>query len=119
MLSTIASVVCGRSMVLVRRLKSRIPPIAISRDNNQSTAIAVLRETDVTFSAKLDALRFNGLPNVLLYLPCHTVCRGDFESSLVFPKLKTNMATRRPNKRLQSGLHIPLNSKPFLTVLHR
>ena len=67
MLSSIVPVVRGRSRALVRRLKSHITPIAISRDSNQSTAIAVLREIDVAFSTNLDTLRFNGLPSVLLY----------------------------------------------------
>ena len=40
----------------MRRLKSRKTPIAISRDPNQSTAIAVLREINVAFSTNLDVL---------------------------------------------------------------
>ncbi len=46
----------------MRRRKSRRTPIAISRDPYQSTAIAVLRETDL---AMLDALDIGSeFPNV-------------------------------------------------------
>ena len=82
-----------------------------------------LRETNVALSANLDALNIyskcNGLAHVFWRLLCHTTCRGDFESYLVSPKLKTNMATRRPTKRPQSGLQILLNSRTSLTVLNR
>lgn len=62
-------------------------------------------------SKGLSPRKFNLIP--------HIICREDFESSSVSPKSKTDMGTRRTYRRPLSGLHITLNSKTFLTVLHR